>query len=189
MFGALLLSFPLMVFVTLLSLSMRIQNIYGIILLLQNLMCFLHSIVFKCLLSVSFHTKLNLFKLIRVVNIGSEIVYSRLLLFITSYFFSHTHEQNDIVEHRHRYIMVLELCLNCKYILSIIRLLLSSKINLRLSVCFIVLLIMIFGILLGVFVLSFLLLIMVVSWIFIHLHMCFIVLIVVFMKCVSFYKI
>jgi len=51
-------------FVTLLSLSMHIQSIYGIILLLPNLVCFLYSNIFNCLLSISFPVKLNLFKLI-----------------------------------------------------------------------------------------------------------------------------
>jgi len=55
----------------LLYLSMRIPNIYGIIRLLPNLMCFSSFIVFKHLLSVSFHLRLNLFKLIGVVNIVS----------------------------------------------------------------------------------------------------------------------
>ena len=68
---ALLLYFSLIVFITLLSLSMRIQNIYGIILLLPNQMCFLYFNVSNCLLSVSFPAKLNLFKLIGVVNIAS----------------------------------------------------------------------------------------------------------------------
>ena len=66
-----LLFFPLMVFVTLLSLSMCIQNIYGIILLLPNQMCFLYFNVSNYLLSISFPTNLNMFKLIRVVNIAS----------------------------------------------------------------------------------------------------------------------
>jgi len=55
----------------LLYLSMRIPNIYGIIHLLPNLMCFSSFIVFKHLLSVSFHLRLNLLKLIGVVNIVS----------------------------------------------------------------------------------------------------------------------
>jgi len=46
--------------------------------------------------------------------------------------------------------------LNCQYMLSIACLLLTSKINLRFSVSFIVLLIMIFCVLLGVFVFLFL---------------------------------
>jgi hypothetical protein len=46
-------------------------NIYGIILLLWNLMYFLLSTFFKFLLSVSFHEKLNMFKLIGVMNITS----------------------------------------------------------------------------------------------------------------------
>ena len=68
---ALLLCFPLIFFITLLSLLMRIQNIYGIILLLPNQMCFLYVNVSNCLLSVSFPVKLNLFKLIGIVNITS----------------------------------------------------------------------------------------------------------------------
>jgi hypothetical protein len=68
MFGALILCFSLMVFYFVIFIDVH-ANIYGIILLLQNHMCFLHSIIFKCLLSGSFHAKLNLFKLIGVVNI------------------------------------------------------------------------------------------------------------------------
>ena len=56
--------------------------------------------------------------------------------------------------------------LNRQYILSIASLLLSSKINLLLNVCFIVLLIMIFYVLLGVFVFLFYIHIMLISWIF-----------------------
>jgi hypothetical protein len=56
--------------------------------------------------------------------------------------------------------------LNRQYILSIASLLLSSKINLLLNVCFIVLLIMIFYVVLGVFVFLFYIYIMLISWIF-----------------------
>jgi len=61
----------MMASVTLLYLSMHIPNIYGIIRLLSNLMCFPSFNVFKHLLSVSFHLKLNMFKLIGAVNIVS----------------------------------------------------------------------------------------------------------------------
>jgi histone deacetylase 1/2 len=67
----LLLCFHLMVFITLLSLSMCIQNMSDIILLLPNQMCFLYFNISNCLLSLSFPVKLNLFKLIGVVNIAS----------------------------------------------------------------------------------------------------------------------
>jgi hypothetical protein len=105
MFGVLLLCFSLMVFVTLLFLSMCKQIIYGIILLLQNPMCFLYSNVFKCLLSVSFPAKLNLFKLIG----GGE--YRKLNSFFQTIGIHHrliypyTHEQNGIIERHHRYIV------------------------------------------------------------------------------------
>ena len=105
MFGVLLLCFSLMVFVTLLFLSMCKQIIYGIILLLQNPMCFLYSNVFKCLLSVSFPAKLNLFKLIgggeyRKLNSFFQTIgiHHRLIC-------SHTHEQNSNVERRHCHIV------------------------------------------------------------------------------------
>jgi hypothetical protein len=61
--------------------------------------------------------------------------------------------------------------LNHQYILSIVCLLLSSKINLRLSVCLIVLMIMIFCVLLGVPIFIFCVHIMLISWIFVHRHL------------------
>jgi apolipoprotein N-acyltransferase len=60
--------------------------------------------------------------------------------------------------------------LNHQYISLIACLLLSSKINLYLSVCLIVLLIMILYILSSVFVFLFCIYTMLISWISIHLH-------------------
>ena len=55
----------------LLFFSMCIQNIFGIILLLWNLIYFLFFIIFKFLLSFNFHEKINLFRLIGMVNTAS----------------------------------------------------------------------------------------------------------------------
>jgi hypothetical protein len=79
---ALLLFFSLMVLVTLLFLSMCIWNIYNIILLLQNLMYFLLSILFKFLLRVNFYEKLNVLQIIGVVNNASETLSFKLSVVI-----------------------------------------------------------------------------------------------------------
>jgi hypothetical protein len=62
--------------------------------------------------------------------------------------------------------------LNYQYISSIAYPLLSSKISLFFNVCLIVLLIMIFYILLGVFTFLFYIHTMLISWISVHLHVC-----------------
>jgi hypothetical protein len=62
--------------------------------------------------------------------------------------------------------------LNLPYTSSITCLLLSSKISIPLNVCLIILLIMIFYVLLGVFVFCFCVRIMLISWIFVHLLVC-----------------
>jgi len=71
MFGVLPLCFLMMASLTLLYLLMRMPNIYDIIRMLPNLMYFPSFIVFKHLFNVNFHLRLNMFKLIEVVNIVS----------------------------------------------------------------------------------------------------------------------
>jgi histone deacetylase 1/2 len=73
--------------------------------LLRNLISFPLFNVFKHLLSVSFHFKLNLFKLIGVVNIVNQINFFQTIGIHHRLICPHTHEQNDTVERRHRHIV------------------------------------------------------------------------------------